>query len=70
MSVGDLVPRMGLPASSPAHHLRALVATGPVVRERRGRLVIDRADFEAMHRTVGLASERCTGVALVPEGAA
>ena len=66
MSVGDRVWHMGLPASSPAHHLRVLVAAGPVVQERRGRLVINRADFEAVHRMVGfLASECCTGVALV-----
>lgn len=56
LSVGDLVSRMDLPASSLSHHLRALVAAGLVAQERRGRLVINRADFEAMNRTVGFLS--------------
>lgn len=71
VSVGDLVSHMGLPASSLAHHLRALVAAGLVTQERRGRSVINRADFDAMRRTVGfLTAECCAGVALVPEEAA
>lgn len=71
VGVGALVSHMGLPASSLAHHLRALVAAGLVTQERRGRQVVNRADFEAMHRTLGfLTAECCAGVALVREDAA
>lgn len=71
LNVGDLVSHVGVPASSLAHHLRALVMAGLVIQERRGREVVNRADFEAVKRTVGfLSAECCTGVTLVREEAA
>lgn len=71
LNVGDLVAHMGVPASSLSHHLRALVAVGLVTQERQGREVINRADFDAMTRTLGfLSSECCVGVALAREDAA
>ena len=45
LSVGRLQRRSGLPASTLAHHLRFLTAGGLVEQKRRGRTVINRADY-------------------------
>ena len=69
--VGDIAGHTKLPLSTLAHHLRTLVSAGLVTQERRGREVVNRADFAAMNRALSyLTSECCQGVALVKEGAA
>ena len=69
--VGDIASHTGLPLSTLAHHLRQLVSAGLVVQEKRGREVVNRADFAAMNRTVAfLTEECCAGVSLVRKGAA
>ena len=71
LSVGDVVAHTGLPASTLAHHLRALVAADLVRQERRGREVVNRADFAVMNATLSfLTEECCQGVSLVREDAA
>lgn len=71
LNVGEIGEHLGMPPSTLAHHLRALVDAGLVVQERRGREVVNRADYDAMQRTVSfLTSECCTGVRLAREGAA
>jgi DNA-binding transcriptional ArsR family regulator len=65
MPVGDIGAHMGLPASTLAHHLRALVDAGLVIQEKHGRTVFNRADYDQMRRTVEfLTSECCSGIAL------
>ena len=64
LRVGDIVGHTGLPPSTLAHHLSALVGNGLVMQERRGREVISRVNFAAMRRVVDfLTSECCAGVA-------
>ena len=46
LAVGALQERLGLPASTLSHHLRALVAAGLVEQERRGRTLICRARYD------------------------
>lgn len=71
LTVGELVEGTDLPASTLAHHLKTLVASGLVIQERNGREVTSRVDYEAMKQTIGfLTSECCTGVKLVKRGAA
>ncbi|SRR6056297_33435 len=71
LRVGDLAGHLGMPASTLAHHLKALVDAGLVIQERRGREVINRADYDAMRRMIGfLTAECCTGVTLTRAGAA
>ena len=71
LNVGGIAAHTGLPLSTLAHHLRALVGAGLMIQERRGREVVNRADFGAMRRTVGfLTDECCVGVALAPREAA
>lgn len=69
--VGDIANHTGLPASTLAHHLRALVAAGLVIQERRGREVVNRADYDAINRTVAFLTEECChGVSIVAADAA
>mgnify|MGYP001555540210 CR=1 FL=1 len=71
LRVGDLAAHMEMPASTLAHHLKSLVDAGLVIQERRGREVINRADYDAMRRMIGfLTAECCTGVTLTAEDAA
>lgn len=69
--IGDIARHTGLPLSTLGHHLRALVSAGLVTQERRGREVVNRADYAAMDRTLRfLTEECCQGVRLVREDAA
>ena len=69
--VGDIASHTGLPPSTLAHHLRTLVSAGLVRQERRGREVVNRADYAAMNATLAfLTDECCQGVAIVREDAA
>ncbi|WMS42555.1 metalloregulator ArsR/SmtB family transcription factor [Acuticoccus sp. MNP-M23] len=71
LNVGDIGAQLGRPPSTLAHHLSALVASGLVAQERRGREVINRADYDVMSRTVAFLTDQCcTGVTLVKDDAA
>lgn len=65
LNVGEIGQHLDQAPSTLAHHLSALVDSGLVVQERRGRAVINRVDYAAMRRTLNfLTSECCTGVKL------
>ena len=71
LSVGGIGKHLGLPPSTLAHHLSALVSAGLVKQTRRGREILNQADFDTMDRTLSfLTSECCCGVELVREDAA
>ena len=71
LNVGEIGSLVRLPPSTLAHHLATLVDAGLVIQERRGREVVNRADYDAMRRTVSfLTAECCTGVSLATEDAA
>lgn len=53
IAVGELQRKLGLAASTHAHHLAALVKAGLVLQERCGREVICTAAFDAV-RSVGV----------------
>ena len=60
MTVGAIQQKLGIPASTLAHHIRFLVAAGLLVQERQGREIINRADFERLsHLAHYLLSECC-----------
>ncbi len=68
LNVGEIGAHLDMAPSTLAHHLRALVDAGLVIQERSGREVINRADYDAMQRTVSfLTSECCAGVKLTRE---
>lgn len=69
--IGEIGRHIGLPPSTLAHHLGALVQAGLVTQERVGREVVNRADYVAMNRVLTyVASECCTGVSVVEVDAA
>jgi DNA-binding transcriptional ArsR family regulator len=59
LTVGDVQRHLEIPASTLAHHVAALTRAGLVCQERRGREVICRAHFKAMHDLVGFLTEAC-----------
>lgn len=59
ISVGELQRRLELAASTHAHHLAALVKTGLVVQQRRGREVICTAAFEAVRSVGTYLTDQC-----------
>jgi ArsR family transcriptional regulator len=65
MNVGALQRRLGVPASTLAHHIAALVKAGLVEQERCGREVVCRAAYPAMQALVSYLTEACC----VEEGA-
>jgi len=63
LNVGAIGAHLGMPASTLAHHLSALVQAGLVVQERQSRTIINRVDFGQMNALVGfLSAECCQGV--------
>lgn len=59
LNVGEAQRRLGVPASTLAHHIAALVGAGLVTQERRGREVVCRADYDAMIGVVTFLTEAC-----------
>lgn len=63
LPVGDIGAHLGVPPSTLAHHLAALVQAGLVDQERQGRTIINRARYNAMDDLIAyLSSECCAGV--------
>jgi len=59
MNVGEITAHLDIPASTLAHHLRALVSAGLVVQERKGREIVNRPNFETMHGALGFLTDQC-----------
>ena len=71
LNVGEIGSLLGLPASTLAHHLSTLVQGGLVIQERRGREIINRADYAATTVLLSfLTDECCVGVTLSEAAAA
>jgi ArsR family transcriptional regulator len=63
LNIGAIGRAIGVPASTLAHHLGALVAAGLVTQEKRGRETINRAAFAEMRALLDhVESECCLGV--------
>lgn len=59
LAVGDIQARLGLPASTLAHHLRFLAAAGLLVQEKRGRTIHNRADYARIEALAGFLLHEC-----------
>jgi ArsR family transcriptional regulator len=70
LNVGEIGRHLGLPASTLAHHLSALVQAGLVVQERQGREIINRADYDATRGLVSYLTDQCCIGVTVTEGEA
>ena len=61
LTVGDIQQRVGLPASTLAHHLRHLADGGLIEQERHGRAVVNRAAYDRIRELAAyLLKECCT----------
>lgn len=64
LNIGEIGEHVGLPASTLAHHLGALVAAGLVTQERRGRETVNRAAYDTLRGVLDyVEAECCVGVA-------
>ncbi len=59
LNIGEIGRVLGLAPSTLAHHLGTLVSAGLVAQERRGREVVNRADFAAMARLLAFIDDEC-----------
>lgn len=59
LTVGDIQERVGLPASTLAHHLRFLAAGELIKQERRGRAVINLAAYERIEELAAFLLREC-----------
>jgi ArsR family transcriptional regulator len=59
LSVGEIQERVGQPASTLAHHLRALAAGGLITQDKRGRAVISRAAYEHIQLLASYLVDEC-----------
>ena len=59
MTVGELQRRLGLAASTHAHHLAALVKAGLVGQEKRGREILCTAQFAALRGLGDYLLDQC-----------
>jgi len=63
LNIGEIGRHTGLPASTLAHHLGALVQVGLVRQEKHGREVVNHADILAVRGVLTtLIDECCIGV--------
>ncbi|MEM1289236.1 MAG: metalloregulator ArsR/SmtB family transcription factor [Pseudomonadota bacterium] len=71
LRVGDISAAIGMPASTLAHHLSALLQAGLIEQSKKGREVWSRANYAQMHALVDfLTSECCLGVTVAQHDAA
>lgn len=59
LSIGDIHQELGVPLSTLAHHLSALVSAGLVRQEKLGRTVVCRADYGSMHALIAYLTQNC-----------
>ena len=59
LTVSQIQQRSKLPASTLAHHLRLLTESGLVEQERRGRKVINRAEFRRIESLSAYLTDEC-----------
>ncbi len=59
LNISDIQEQLDIPASTLAHHLRALVQAGLVLQEKRGREIFNRPDFDAMDQIAKFLMEEC-----------
>ncbi|MEL6735491.1 MAG: metalloregulator ArsR/SmtB family transcription factor [Pseudomonadota bacterium] len=59
LNVGEITDHLDIPASTLAHHLRALVQANLVIQERRGRQIVNRPNYETMQGALGFLTDQC-----------
>ena len=66
LNMGDIRAALGVPASTFAHHLKAMADAGLVVQRKQGREVISTVDFNALRDVASFLMEDCCQGAPIP----
>lgn len=66
LNIGAIRAALGVPASTFAHHLKAMADAGLVRQEKRGREVISTVDFNALRAVAAFLMEDCCQGAPIP----
>jgi DNA-binding transcriptional ArsR family regulator len=61
LRVGQIAKKMNMPGATLSFHLSQLKHAGLVKAERRGRELIQTADFDQMNILIGYLTENCCG---------
>jgi len=67
LTVGQIQERLQVPASTLAHHIRALASSGLIEQEKLGRMVINRARFDYIEELAGFLLKECCVDAILPQ---
>jgi ArsR family transcriptional regulator, arsenate/arsenite/antimonite-responsive transcriptional repressor len=59
LPVKDIQAHLGIPQSTLSHHLAHLVSAGLISQTREGRMLICRADYQAMKQVLDFLLEDC-----------
>ncbi|MEM1150045.1 MAG: metalloregulator ArsR/SmtB family transcription factor [Pseudomonadota bacterium] len=65
LNMGAIRAALGVPASTFAHHLKAMADAGLVVQRKQGREVISTVDFSALRDVAAFLMEDCCKGALI-----
>lgn len=59
LNIGAIQDRTGLPQSTLAHHLKSLVGGGLIRQEKRGREVINHAEYDQLRDLAAYILDEC-----------
>ena len=59
LPVGEIQSRTGIPASTLAHHLKALATSSLIVQEKQGRTILNRANYPYLEQLAAFILEKC-----------
>ena len=59
LTIGEVQQRLGIPASTLAHHLKFLAGAELIEQEKQGRSVLNRANFERIEALAAFLLHEC-----------
>lgn len=59
LTIGQIIDKVGLPASTLAHHLKFLDDGGLIQQQKQGRAVINRANYQVIEALADFLLKEC-----------
>jgi len=59
LTIGQIIDKVGLPASTLAHHLKFLDEGGLILQQKQGRSVINRANYQVIEALADFLLKEC-----------
>ncbi|MGI9316969.1 MAG: ArsR/SmtB family transcription factor [bacterium] len=69
LTIGEIIERVGLPASTLAHHLKFLGAGGLIEQQKKGRAVMSRANYPVIEALAAFLLNECCADDITHAGA-